>query len=270
MTFSVVVYDPEEEAWGVGVASKFLAVGAFVPWLRPGAGALATQALANLEYGPKGLELLERGTSASDVVRILTGSDPMRERRQLGVVDSKGNSHSFTGRECYPYAGHIVGSNFAVQGNILTGEDVLEAMAKEVEGKGKIYERIMRALKAGERKGGDRRGKQSAAITVVKKEERGEGEIDPRTVGKYVDLRVDDSLEPLKELERVLELWAATFMEEEMVRVEDFPEVEQALRKLGYQDLKTWVEVNNFEAKFTGDRLGKSVVKILLRQAGLS
>ncbi|AAK41586.1 DUF1028 domain-containing protein [Saccharolobus solfataricus] len=265
MTFSIVIYDPDEKAWGVGVASKFLAVGAFVPWLKPNVGAIATQALANLTYGINGLSLLEKGYSASDSIRILTESDPLREKRQIGIVDSKGNASAFTGRECYSYAGHIVGNNFTVQGNILAGEEVLEAMAKEAEGKGKIYEKILRALKAGESKGGDRRGKQSAAIIVVRAVERSEREIDPLVVGKYVDLRVDDSPDPLRDLERLLDLWVATFVEEEMVNVKDYEDqIRDALKRWGYSDLRTWVEINNFEGKYTGDKIGKSVLKILL------
>jgi len=264
VTYSIVIYDPEEKAWGVGVASKFLAVGAFVPWLKPNVGAIATQALANLEYGKKGLELLEK-YSAEEVLRKLTSEDPLREKRQLGIVDSKGNSSAFTGKECYPYAAHIVGNNFTVQGNILAGEEVLEAMAKEAEGKGKIYEKILRALKAGESKGGDRRGKQSAAIVIVRKEEKSNKEFDPFSVGKYLDIRVDDSPDPLKELERLLNLWAATFFDEEFVNVEDYKEeIEKALKRLGFKSLREWVELNNFEGKYTGDKIGKSVLKILL------
>lgn len=269
MTFSIVIYDPNEEAWGVGVASKFLAVGAFVPWLKPGVGAIATQALANLEYGVKGLELLEK-YNTYQVLKILTSSDPLREKRQVGIVDSKGNASAFTGKECYPYAGHIIGNNFAVQGNILAGEEVLEAMAKEAEGRGRIYERILRALRGGENKGGDRRGKQSAAIIIVKKPNKSEKELDPLIVGKYVDLRVDDNPDPLSELERLLNLWIATFIDEEMVSISEYTDkINEALRRLGYKDLRSWVELNNFEGKFTGDKIGKTVLKVLLEQAGI-
>ncbi|AAY81033.1 DUF1028 domain-containing protein [Sulfolobus acidocaldarius] len=270
MTYSIVIYDPNEEAWGVGVASKFLAVGAFVPWLKPEVGAIATQALANLEYGKKGLELLEKGYDARSTVNSLTSADQLKEKRQLGVVDSKGNAYAFTGRECYPYAGHIIGNNFTVQGNILAGEEVLEAMAKEAEGRGRIYEKILNALKMAESKGGDRRGRQSAAIIVVRKPTKSNTEFEPSNVGKYVDIRVDDSKEPLVELERVLNLWIATFLEEEMVSVYDYlDKINSALSKLGYQDLKSWVEINNFEAKFSGDKIGKTVLKVLFEQAGV-
>jgi uncharacterized Ntn-hydrolase superfamily protein len=267
MTFSIVIYDPNEEAWGVGVASKFLAVGAFVPWVKAKVGAIATQSLANLEYGTKGLELLTK-YNAYETLKILISNDPLRELRQVGIVDSKGNATAFTGKECYPYAGHIIGNHFSVQGNIIASEEVLEAMAKEAESKGKIYEKILRALKAGEEKGGDKRGKQSAAIIIAKQIEKSEKEFDPLIVGKYFDLRVDDHPEPIKELERIMNLWIATFIEEEMVNIEDYKdEIEKALKKLGYKDLKTWVEMNNFEGKFTGNKIGKSVLKILLEQA---
>ncbi|MQL54346.1 DUF1028 domain-containing protein [Acidianus ambivalens] len=273
MTFSIVVYDPNEEAWGVGVASKFLAVGSLVPWLKAGVGAIATQALANLEFGRKGLELLEK-YDADKTLKILIDSDPLRERRQVGIVDSKGLAVAFTGKECHPYAGHIVGDKFTVQGNILAGEEVLEAMAKEAEGRGKIYERILRALKAGEDKGGDRRGKQSAAIIVVKKEDEKSitvnDKINPIKIGKYVDVRVDDHKEPIKELERILNLWISTFIDEEMVNVSDYSDViNKALKSLGYSSLRDWVEINNFEAKYTGDKIGKTVLKVLLDQANI-
>ena len=273
MTFSIVIYDPNKEAWGVGVASKFLAVGSLVPWLKAGVGAIATQALANLEFGRKGLELLEK-YDAEKTLKILIDSDPLRERRQVGIVDSKGLAVAFTGKECHPYAGHIVGDKFTVQGNILAGEEVLEAMAKEAEGRGKVYERILRALKAGEDKGGDRRGKQSAAIIVVKKEDEKSmtvnDKINPIKIGKYVDVRVDDHKEPIKELERILNLWISTFIDEEMVNVSDYNEIiNKALKSLGYSSLRDWVEINNFEAKYTGDKIGKTVLKVLLDQANI-
>ena len=265
MTFSVVVYDRERKAWGVGVASKFLAVGAVVPWVSKGVGAIATQAFANVNYGRKGLEML-RTLSAEEVVRKLTAEDPLRERRQIGVVDSKGNAYAFTGRECYSYAGHIVGDGFSVQGNILAGPEVLESMARRMEGGGTLQWKIMEALEAAESKGGDRRGKQSAAIKV---EAEGKGNF-LLEAGIYVDVRVDDSLNPLPGLRRVLELWEATFLEEEMIDIkEHLGEIEEGIRRLGVKDFKTWVEMNNFEAKYDGKRVGKSVLKVFLRSAGI-
>ncbi|BBD72498.1 hypothetical protein HS1genome_0887 [Sulfodiicoccus acidiphilus] len=261
MTYSVVAYDPELKAWGVGVASKFLAVGAVVPWLKVGVGALATQAFANVRYGEKGLELL-RKMNAESVVKSLTADDPMRERRQLGVVDSKGKAFAFTGKECHTYAGHIVGEGFAVQGNILVGSEVLEVMARRMERRGKFHRKILEALEAAESKGGDRRGKQSAALKVVA-EGTGNFLIE---AGIYVDIRVDDSTDPLPELRRVLELWEATFLEDEMVDLSAYQqEIAEGLKKLGVRDFRTWIEMNNFEAKYDGRKVGKTVLKVFLR-----
>lgn len=205
MTYSLVIYDPELKAWGVGVASKFLAVGAVVPHAKPNVGAVATQAMANARFGPMGLELLKE-RNAREVVEALISSDQLREQRQIGVVDRFGNPYAFTGSKCKEYAGHMLGSNFSVQGNILVGPEVLEVMAKELEGREPLHWRIYRALEAGERMGGDRRGKQSAAILVVKE---GAG---PGGGDKYVDIRVDDSLEPMEELKRLLKLWESNFL----------------------------------------------------------
>ncbi|BCU68327.1 hypothetical protein HS7_17640 [Sulfolobales archaeon HS-7] len=267
MTFSIVIYDPDQSVWGIGVASKFLAVGALVPWLKPGVGAIATQALANLQYGVEGLKLLEK-YDAKETVNRLVASDPLRERRQVGVVDAKGNAFAFTGKECHSYASHIVGHNFTVQGNILAGEEVLEAMARVAEEKGDIIEKVVRALEAGDRAGGDKRGRQSAALIAVTNQRNQEGEIDPLSVGKVIDIRVDDHKQPLRELRRIYEIWRATFMKEEMIDVEEHEEeIKKALAKLGYRDLRTWVEVNNFENKFTGYKIGKNVFSLLLNQA---
>lgn len=264
MTFSIVIYDPELKAWGVGVASKFLAVGAFVPWLKPGVGAIATQALANLKYGVDGLKLLERFDAKTTLEKLIS-ADPLREHRQVGIVDSNGNAAAFTGSQCYSYAGHIVGNNFTVQGNILAGEEVIEAMARAAEGKGKIHEKILNALIEADKKGGDKRGKQSAAIIVVKMPEGDVREINPFAVGKYIDIRVDDHKDPINELRRIMRIWEAMFFEEEMVNVKDYEkEINEALKRLGYSDLKSWVEMNNFENKYTGDKIGKKVLEVLL------
>ncbi len=270
MTFSIVIYDPQEKAWGVGVASKFLAVGAFVPWLKAGVGAIATQALANLQYGVEGLKLLEKYDAKTTLEKLIS-TDPLMEHRQVGIVDSKGNAAAFTGSKCYPYAGHIVGNNFTVQGNILAGEEVIEAMARAAESKGKIYEKILNALIEADKKGGDRRGRQSAAIIVVKEPEGDFKEINPFSVGKYIDLRVDDHKDPINELARIVKLWEAMFFQEEMVSVKEYEEkINEALKRLGYSDLRTWVEINNFENKYTGDKIGKKVLEVLLRSAGLN
>ena len=206
-TFSIVAFDPKTGDLGVAVASKFLAVGSVVPYAKAGVGAIATQSFANTTFGPKGLELLRKGLTPSQVLKQLLASDKDRELRQVGIVDAKGRAAAFTGKKCLPWAGHIVGKGFAVQGNILAGEQVVKAMAKAFqETQGELAERLMAALEAGEQAGGDARGKQSAAILVVRKG-AGYGGFDDR----YIDLRVDDHPEPVKELRRILTIklaWA--------------------------------------------------------------
>jgi uncharacterized Ntn-hydrolase superfamily protein len=202
-TFSIVAYHPENGDLGVGVQSKYFAVGPVVPWAEAGIGAVATQAYVNVSYGPKGLELLkEDGLSVEEVVEALTKDDEGRERRQLGIVDSQGNAASYTGPECTPYAGGRLGENYTVQGNILEGEGVIDAMAEAFEAAhGELAERLVVALEAGEEAGGDARGRQSAALLVVRYGAGRSGYGD-----RYVDLRVDDHEAPIMELRRLLNL----------------------------------------------------------------
>ena len=201
-TFSIVGYDPDAKEWGVAVASKFLAVGSVVPWVRAEAGAVATQSFANTSFGPKGLDLMEKGKSAEEAVKELTDADDGRDRRQVGMVDAKGNPATFTGSKCMPWAGGKTGKHFAAQGNILSGPEVVDAMAKAFEeSKGPLAWRLMDALAAGDKAGGDKRGKQSAALYVAKKN-AGYARFNDR----YIDFRVDDSKEPIPELARILAL----------------------------------------------------------------
>src|ERR1019366_5910742 len=168
-TFSIVAYDPDKQEWGVGVASKFLAVGAGVPWAKAGVGAIATQAYANTTYGPRGLELLAQGKSAEEALKKLTDDDQGKDERQAGIVDAKGTAATFTGDKCNAWAGGKTGKHYACQGNLLAGEAVVNDMAKAFEdAKGPLAWRIMAALEAAEKAGGDKRGKQSAAILVVR------------------------------------------------------------------------------------------------------
>jgi uncharacterized Ntn-hydrolase superfamily protein len=284
-TFSIVGFDKETGDLGVAVASKFIAVGAIVPWVKANVGAIATQAYANPLYGSMGLSLLERGYSAKKVVELLTSQDPLREQRQLGIVDAKGESASFTGRECYPYAGHIVGDGYAVQGNILVGPEVLEAMASAFENtRGELVDKLIKALEAGDKAGGDRRGKQSAAIIVVR-EKGGYGGLSD----KYVDIRVDDHQEPVKELIRIFEIWDLTLLNREdpsdvVKKSEVALIVQEALYRLGYLKRKPtgiwdndtekafidWVNINNFENKLRNDEyIWGRVYRFLLNQAGI-
>jgi len=201
-TFSIVAHDPATGELGVSVASKFLAVGAIVPWARASVGALATQAWANLSFGPEGLDLLAQGLTAVDVVRRLTGSDERRSHRQVGAVDARGGAAAWTGEDCFPWAGHVTGPGFSCQGNILTGEAVVRAIAEAFERTaGPLPERLVTAVAAGQANGGDSRGQQSAALYVVKEKGSYGGYID-----RYVDLRVDDHPAPIEELRKLLEL----------------------------------------------------------------
>lgn len=202
MTFSIVAADLEADPpeWGVAVASKFLAAGAVVPWARAGVGALATQALANISYGPEGLDLLEQDLAATGVVRRLTAEDDGRADRQLGVVDASGQAATYTGDGCFEWAGGRSGAGYCCQGNILTGGDVVDRMSQAFEAaQGELAVRLLAALAAGDEAGGDRRGRQSAALLVVREGGGYGGGTD-----KSVDLRVDDHPAPIPELERLL------------------------------------------------------------------
>jgi uncharacterized Ntn-hydrolase superfamily protein len=202
MTFSIVGYDPIEKEWGIAVQSKFLGVGAVVPWAKAGAGAVATQSYANTAYGPKALELMEQGKSAQETLELLLAEDPEKEMRQVGLIDASGNPATFTGKECYDWAGGVTGTHFATQGNILVDEKTVQAMAKVfTETEGPLADRLLAALDAGQEAGGDSRGKQSAALYIVK-EKGGYGGFNDR----YIDLRVDDHPDPIKELIRIYQL----------------------------------------------------------------
>jgi uncharacterized Ntn-hydrolase superfamily protein len=199
-TFSIVAYNPDRKEWGVGVASKYLAVGSAVPYAKAGVGAVATQSYVNPTYGPRGLELLAQGKSPAEVVQMLTDADPGKDLRQLAVIDKDGNAANFTGSRCVAWAGAKTGKNYSCQGNLLAGEAVVDEMARAFEeAKGPFAWRIMAALQAGEKAGGDKRGKQSAAILVVR-DKAGPNGLDDRAV----DLRVDDHEDPLTELARIL------------------------------------------------------------------
>lgn len=200
-TFSIVAFDPANQDWGVAVASKFFAVGSDVPWAKAGAGAIATQAWCNTSFGPRGLALLEQGADAGATMKVLMDSDTGRAYRQVGIVDAKGRAMSYTGEKCNAWAGGLAGANYACQGNILAGEKVVQAMAKAFEsGKGELAERLMAALEAGDAAGGDSRGRQSAAILVVRPGGGYGGWND-----RYLDIRMDDNPQPIKELRRMLE-----------------------------------------------------------------
>ena len=201
-TFSIVAYDPKTKDLGVAVESKFFAVGSVVPWAKAGVGAIATQAFGNTTYGPKGLELLAGGKTPAEVIEMLTSADEGRDRRQVGIVDAKGNAATYTGKGCNPWAGGKTGTNYSAQGNILVGEQTVTAMCEAFEkSKGELADKLLAALGAGQAAGGDSRGQQSAALIVVRERGGYAGFND-----RYIDLRVDDNPEPIKELGRLLRM----------------------------------------------------------------
>lgn len=207
MTFSVVACNPAEESWGVAVATKYLAVGAMVPAAEFGAGALATQARTNLAYRETGLSMLRAGTSAKEVVAALLDGDDHPETRQVGIVDRDGAAATWTGAECGAFAGGHSGDGYAVQGNLLTGPEVLAAMEQAwltSDPSLPLADRLLASLAAGEVAGGDRRGRQSAALYVV-----GAGEGIGHGTRVTADLRVDDAPLPVDELARLLRLHRA-------------------------------------------------------------
>jgi len=200
MTFSIVARDPHTGDLGIAVESKFLAVGAVVPWARAGVGAIATQSWANTAYGPRGLDLLASELEASVVLEQLLAEDAERGQRQVGIVGVSGSPASYTGDGCFSWAGGKTGADYACQGNILVGEPTVLAMAASFEqSTGPLSKRLLEALAAGQAAGGDSRGQQSAALLVVR-EGGGYGGFNDR----MIDLRVDDHPQPIQELQRLL------------------------------------------------------------------
>jgi len=201
-TFSIVARDPANGDLGVAVQSKFLAVGAVVPWAQAGVGAVATQAWANTAYGPEGLRLMAAGWTAQEALNHLVSLDHDPIQRQVLLVDAHGQAAAFTGQECHHWAGHIVGDGYACAGNILVGQDTVRAMAETfASSHGSLAERLVTALAAGQAAGGDSRGQQSAAVLVVRTGGGYGGRND-----RFVDLRVDDHPKPIVELRRILDL----------------------------------------------------------------
>jgi uncharacterized Ntn-hydrolase superfamily protein len=277
MTFSIVAFDSGSGSWGIAVASKFLAVGAVVPWGRAGAGAVATQAMAELSYGPKGLDLLAEGIAAEQVIAQLTGADDEREHRQVGVVDSEGRGATFTGASCLDWAGGKAGDGYAVQGNILVGPQVVAAMASSWETRsGDAFERrLLAALAAGDQAGGDRRGRQSAALRVWR-----EGASYGGVLDIAIDLRVDDHRTPVDELTRLLDLHDLYFGKPDPATLLPLEgplaaEVAAALEHLGYptggttlaEALETWASVENYEERLVPNKLDPVVLHQLRHQA---
>lgn len=256
MTFSIVARSADGLSWGVAVASKFLAVGSAVPAASAGVGALATQAAANVSYKRAGLAFLAEGGSASGTLRHLIAGDEGREERQLGVVDAAGGSATHTGSECLDWAGGVAGDGYAIQGNILTGPEVVAAMEAAWLASGSeqpLGRRLLAALAAGDAAGGDARGRQSAALVVVRAG-AGYGGFDDSAV----DLRVDDHAAPVGELARLLELndlylTASTPEEQLTVTPELQAELDRGAVALGSRDFAAWVGTENYEMRVAED-----------------
>jgi uncharacterized Ntn-hydrolase superfamily protein len=283
-TFSIVARDPSNGDLGVIVQSKFPVVGSIVPWAKAGVGAIATQAWANVGYGPKGLALLEEVKSASETLKHLLQEDEGREHRQIGIVDAKGQAVSHTGKECMDWAGHIIGEGFTCQGNILAREAVVVDMAIAFERtEGDLIDKLFAGLKAGQAAGGDRRGMQSASIFVVREAGGYEGGND-----RYVDVRVDEHPSPIEELERIFKIYDMTLLSREdpatLIKIDGkvVQLIQKALIKLGFLDkpvseefserekvaLEEWTNTYNFENKARDDEtIWPSVLEFMLKDA---
>lgn len=268
-TFSIVAFDPKTKDLGVAVESRFIAVGAVVPWAEAGVGAVATQSFANTAFGPRALALLRKGAHPKDVVKQLTAKDAMAAQRQVGVVDGRGRSASFTGDECFEWKGHVAGRNFACQGNLLAGEGVVKGMARAFEStEGDLPVRLLAALHGGQRAGGDKRGQQSAALLVVRKG-GGYGGLNDR----WIDIRVDDHPTPIDELTRIFNLYDVTLLNREnpadvvLLSPPVVKELQEGLTRLGLYHgpltgkydrgtkaaFEAWAGINNFENKVPAD-----------------
>jgi len=279
MTFSIVARSTDGSAFGVAVASKFLAVGAMVPAAQAGVGAIATQSYANLAYRPQGLALLATGVSAAGVVAALTAADDGRVQRQLGVVGPTGDGATFTGAGCHPWAGGVTGDGYAIQGNILAGPQVVERMQEafcDSDPQAPLHRRLYAALLAGDRAGGDRRGRQSAALLVVA---RGQGY--GGTGDVVADLRVDDHPDPVAELGRLLDLHALYFDKPDPATLLPLSgdlaeEVARRLADLGFRPgpggldeaLAMWAGIENLEERFVPGHIDPLVLAHLRARSG--
>jgi uncharacterized Ntn-hydrolase superfamily protein len=268
VTFSIVARGAStagDTAWGVAVASRFLAVGAAVPAARAGVGAVATQAWANLAYRTDGLASLARGQRAEQALDALISADDRREHRQAGIVDAHGQAATWTGARCHAWAGGISDREVAIQGNILTGPEVVDAMHdawRSTPGE-PLARRLLGALAAGDAAGGDRRGRQSAALLVVTPDGGYGGGSDV-----FVDLRVDDSTTPVAELQRLLDLHDLYFGKPDPATLlplegELAAEVERRVRQLGYADLDAWMGVENYEERAVAGSIDPVVLQKL-------
>jgi uncharacterized Ntn-hydrolase superfamily protein len=272
MTFSIVARSASGTDFGVAVASKFLAVGAAVPAAAAGVGAIATQSYANLAYRPDGLSLLAAGRSAALTLETLTSADEKRETRQAGIVDASGAAATFTGDECLPWAGGVTGHGYAIQGNILVGAQVVDAMERAwlvSDPSLPLARRLLTALTAGDQAGGDRRGRQSAALLVVTPEGGYGGGSDV-----FVDLRIDDHPDPVPELAHLLDLHDLYFGRPAPDSLLDLNgelevEVRTRLAMRGFTDadleaaLATWAGIENYEERLVPGKIDPVILERL-------
>jgi uncharacterized Ntn-hydrolase superfamily protein len=266
-TYSICACDLAAGQWGVATQSKFLAVGSVVPWAESDLGAIATQSYANPRYGPDGLALLRQGLDAAEVVERLTSADDDRDQRQLGIVDARGGSATFTGSGCHEWAGGRNGPCYAAQGNILVSDETVDALVSSFEGSAgrPLAERLLDCLDAAQLAGGDRRGQQSAALLVV---EGGAGYAGLSDL--LVDLRVDDHGQPIAELRRLHALHQMLFGKtppDEWVPVDDAlrAEITDRLTALGHASLADWAGIENLEERIArnDDRIDPVVLATL-------
>ena len=277
MTFSIVATDPDKGDWGIAVASKFPCVGAVVPWAQAGVGAVATQSWANTSFGPMGLTLMDEGVSAQGAVERLLAADEGREDRQVGFVDKNGGSATFTGSKCMDWAGGVTGEGFAAQGNILAGAAVVDELARAfTQTQGDLCDRLLAALSAGDSAGGDKRGRQSAALLVVREGGGYEGRND-----RYIDVRVDDHADPINDLVRLFQVWDDSMLVRNDPQLEATPELvtelQRRLTALGRYDgeasgayddatraaLSGWAGEYNLEGRLRDDDL---ISQLLVRE----
>lgn len=225
-TYSIVARDPATGELGIAVQSRAFAVGSIVPWAKAGVGAIATQALANPTYGPRGLEALERGKSAAETLKLLLASDSNASDRQVGILSASGESANHTGKDCVAWAGAKTGANYTAQGNILVSEKVIDELARAFErAEGSLPDRLLAALDAAQAAGGDSRGMQSAALLVVQKD-AGFGGLSDR----LCDIRVDDAKDPLKELRRIYLVWKPNNLVRQGYQAVDAKDFARAIR----------------------------------------
>ena len=284
-TFSIVAHDPEAQEWGIAVQSKFLAVGAVVPWAQAGAGAVATQSYANTSFGPDGLALMAEGYSAEEALGQLIARDEGRAQRQAGLVDAQGSAATYTGDECQAWAGGLTGRHYAAQGNILVSAATVESMARTFEeARGELADRLVAALAAGQAAGGDRRGQQSASVLVVRPK-GGYGGYNDR----YLDLRVDDDPAPIERLQALVDLHHLFFKPPapgEMIAIEGeiARDAQRILQWAGYYDgpltgeydpltqkaMRALIGNENFEERFDEERglISKQVMDVLRQKFG--